>query len=145
MAQLNIPTPPIGAPFPLGGVYLDNVRFTTNPKTYKPVQWKKRYSIQDAIGGKVTIQDFGTFAKDCEVVLASEDKQFLDEPTTITIHEKFRIRGATFELRDWMLNNFTIFMMEFEPINFRPNIYLYNAKFKVVAINTLWGVTYVGT
>lgn len=139
------PTSAAPPPFPLGGIYLDEVRFTTDPKTYKPLMWKKRYSIQEAIGGKVTIQDFGMYAKDCETMLASDDKQFLDEPTTIAFHTKFRTRGATFNLRDWMLNNFTIFMMEFEPVNYRPNIYLYSAKFKVVAINALWGVTYTGT
>lgn len=139
------PYPAAPYPFPLGGIYLDHERFTTDPKTYKPLQWMKRYNISAAIGGKVTIQDFGVVAKDCEIELASDEKQFLDELTVISYHTKWRTRGATYNFRDWMRNEFTVFLTDFIPVNFKPNIYLYTMKCRVVGITALWGVTYTGT
>jgi len=137
--------PPVLAPFPVGGIYLDNVRFTTDPETYEPLTWQKRFSINEAIGGRVTIQDFGVYAKDNTIKIASGNAQFLDQATVIAFHAKWRTRGATFQLQDWMSNIFTVFLMTFPPINFRPNIYRYTMDCKVVAITQLWGVTYTGT
>jgi hypothetical protein len=137
--------PTLLAPFPVGGIFLDSVRFTTDPETYEPLTWAKRYSIHQAIGGKVTIQDFGTFMKDNEIKIVSGNAQFFDQATVISLHSRWRTRGATFILTDWMENNFTVFIMEFPPVNFRPNFYRYSMRCKVVAINQLWGVTYTGT
>jgi len=137
--------PPIPNTYPVGGIFLDSVRFTTDPETYEPLTWKKRFSIQEAIGGKVTIQDFGVFAKDNEVRIVSGNNQFMDQATVIAFHTKWRTRGATFLLQDWMSNIFTVFLMTFPPVNFRPNFYRYAMDCKVVAITQLWGVEYTGT
>lgn len=141
----TVPAPAAPPPFPVGGIYLDNVRFTTDPETYEPLTWEKRYSIHQGIGGRVTIQDFGVYAKDCKIIMASGNARFLDELSVIAFHTKWRTRGATFELRDWMANNFTVFLMTFPPINFKPNMYRYKLEAQVVAINTLWNTTYTGT
>lgn len=140
-----VPAPPAPPPFPVGGLYLDSVRFTTDPETYEPLTWEKRYSLHPAIGLKLTIQDFGVAMKDCKIVMASGNNRFLDEQTVIAFHTKWRTRGVTFELRDWMANNFTVFLLTFPPVNFRPNIYRFKLEAQVVAINTLWNTTYTGT
>lgn len=132
---------------PLGGVYIDSgvneVRFSTDPEPYEPLNWEKRYQVFMAIGGRVTIQDFGTFMKDNMLKLGSGQAQFLDQATVIALHTRFRTRGAVYGFRDWLNNRFTVFIKSFVPIPFKPDLYRYNMELQVTAIDQLWGVTFV--
>jgi hypothetical protein len=131
-------------PNPTGGVFLDNVRFPTNPDVYEPLNWKKRETVFPSIGGKVTIQDFGVYMKDDTIRLASGQGQFLDEATVIALHTRWRTRGATYTLTDWLRNNFTVFIREFVPVNYRPDLYRYTMALQVTQIVQLWGTVFTG-
>lgn len=130
--------------FPLGGVYLDEVRFSTDPATYEPLNWPKRQQVFPAIGGRVTIQDFGVVMKDNTVKLASGQAQFLDQATVILLHTRFRTKGATYAFRDWLNNQFTVFITAFVPIIFKRDLYQYSMDLQVTAISQLWGTTFTG-
>jgi len=134
--------------FPLGGVYIDSsvneVRFSTDPATYETLNWQKRYSINMAIGGLVTIQDFGTFMKDNTLKLGSGAAQFLDEATVIALHTRFRTRGAVYNFRDYLNNQFVVFIKEFVPTIFKRGLYHYTMELQVTSITQLWGVVFTG-
>jgi len=98
---------------PFGGIRIGNVRLTTDPKPYEPLNWPKRQSVHVAIGGKVTIQDFGTFMRDNTLKLASGDTRVLDEETMTSLHAKYRLRGAIFTMTDWLGNEFKVFIKVF--------------------------------
>ena len=131
-------------PSPTGAVFLGNVRFSTNPATYEPLNWKKRYSVTPTIGGGVTIQDFGLFMKDDLFKLASGQGQFLDQATFLALHALFRQAGVVFTLTDWLQNNFTVFIKDFVPVPFKTDLYTYSMDLQVTSINLLWGSVYTG-
>ncbi len=133
-------------PIPVtGAVVLDGVTFTTNPEVYEPWNWRKRHSVHPTIGGEVVIQDFGTFMRDNTVRLASGNNQFLSEAAVTSFHAKWRTRGSTFSFSDWLGNLFTVFIKEFVPINYRPDLYRYTMELQVTVITNLWGTSYTGT
>jgi len=131
-------------PNPSGAVYIDSIRFSTNPAVYEPLNWKKRYQVFPAIGGKVTIQDFGVFMKDTTLRLGSGRENFLDTATVTALHSRWRTKGATYTLTDWLGDTFTVFIKDFIPIIFKPDLYTYSMELQVTAILQLWGATYTG-
>lgn len=131
-------------PQPSGSVYLDGIQFSTNPEMYDILNWRKRYTIFPAIGGKVIIQDFGTFMKDNTIKLASGNAQFLDQATFLAFHSRWRTRGATFSFSDWLNNAFTVFIKDFLPVVFKTDLYRYTMELQVTQITMLWGVPYTG-
>lgn len=131
-------------PAPTGGVFIGGIRFSTNPESYEPLNWKKRHSIHSTIGGGVTIQDFGVFMKDNTFKLASGRGQFLDQATFLALHALWRTKGVTFSLTDWLLNDFTVFIKEFVPVPFKTDLYTYTMELQITAINKLWGSVYTG-
>src|SRR3972149_3937496 len=135
---------------PFGTVFLDGVQFSTNPIPYEPMNWKKRYSILPAIGGKVTTQDLVTFQPDNTVRLESGPNQFLDKATEQALHTRFRTRGASYVLTDWLGNNFTVFIKSFVPVPFLSGadaagvaveLYTYRMELQVITIATLQNIT----
>lgn len=129
----------------LGIVTLDGIQFTTDPQVYEPTNWDKRHSIHKGLGGAVTIQDFGTFQKDNTVRLASGSSGYLEESVVISLHTRFRTKGATFILTDWRDNEFTVFIRSFKPVpTFFASLYTYTMELQVTVITKLFGVTFTG-
>ena len=138
---------------PFGNVTLDTVQFSTDPEPYEPLKWPKRRSEHMAIGGKVTFQDFGVFAKDNVLHLGSGNSRFLAEDVVIALHTRYRTAGASFSLTDLISNAFTVLIWAFEPVPYkvgadqahnRVSIYTYTMELRVTAISSLFGVPYTG-
>ena len=129
----------------IGNVSLDGVTFSTDPKTYEPLNWRKRANVRRGLGGAVTIQDFGTFAKDNTLNLESGG-QFVDQDFITSMHAKFRARGATYTLLDWLGNEFVVFITEFIPIpTFNGDLWNYRMTLQVLSIPSLFSTTYTGS
>ena len=140
-------------PLTVGSVVLDGIAFNTDPEPYEPLNWEKRHSVTMAIGGKVTIQDFGTFMKDNTLRLGSGENRFLDELIMAALHSRYRTHSVTYVLTDWLGNNFTVFIKNFIVIPFRRgrdvsgapiSLWHYTMELQVVTINQLLGVAYTG-
>ena len=129
---------------PTGSVFLDGIQFSTNPAVYRPFEWKKRFSVHMAIGGLVTIQDFAAVQRDLMVRLQSGEGQFLDQATVIELHARFRTKGITYTLTDWLDNEFDVFIEEFVPDIFKIDLYNYAMLLHVLTIVKLWGTAYTG-
>lgn len=138
----------------VGGVFLDGVQFTTDPVTYEPMNWDKRMSVTQAIGGKVTVQDFGMFMKDNTVRLASAQTNVLNESTVIELHNRHRTRGLVYTFTDWLGNSFGVFIKSFVPIPVKKGrdtagvvsvVYSYTMELQVLSITQLLGVAYTGS
>lgn len=138
----------------VGQVFLDGVQFTTDPVTFETLNWEKRYSVTQAIGGKTTIQDFGTFMKDNTVRLASGETNVLNAATVAALHTRFRTRGLVYAYTDWLTNSFGVFIEKFVPIVAKRGIdnagnldtlYHYSMDLHVLTITTLLGVAYTGS
>jgi hypothetical protein len=139
-----------------GGITLDGVQFNTDPATYEPVNWEKRYSKFAAIGGAMTIQDFGVFKKDNTLRLQSGDQNPLEESVVVALHTRFRTRGVTYALTDWLGNSFTVFIEKFVPVPLIQGLdgsvvgggtlrlYSYSMDLHVLNIVNLYGVAFVG-
>jgi len=139
---------------PFGSVVLDGVQFSTDPSVYEPLNWPKRYSVHQTIGGRVVIQDFGTFQKDNTLRLGSGDRNILDDPVVQAIHTRYRSRGSAYTLVDWLSNQFTVFIKNFDPIPLKQGVgstgateslYRYVLDLHVLAIVKLFGLTFTGS
>lgn len=142
----------------VGGIILDDtpnaVTFNTDPNPYEHQQWEKRHSVHKTIGGGQVIQDFGVFATDNIVKLESGQGQFIDEVVRAALNTRWMTRGATYRFRDYLGNDFTVFIKTFMPTIFKmgagvnlaaTQIYHYRMELQVVSIQKLYGVTYTGT
>jgi len=129
-----------------GTVYLGGTQFTTDPQVYQPLQWKKRATVHKGIQGAVTVQDFGTFAKDNRLTLASGPSGFLEKSVVEDLHAKYRTKGATYSLTDWFGNSFTVFIVDFDPEPARARtLFRYTMTLQVLGITTLLGTAYTGS
>jgi len=130
----------------IGTVYLGGTQVTTDPQVYQPLQWKKRATVHKGIQGAVTVQDFGTFAKDNMLHLGSGEAGFLEKSVVEALHTKYRTKGATYTLTDWAGNSFTVFIVEFESEpTFIGSLFKYSMTCVVLGITTLLGTTYTGS
>ena len=139
---------------PFGAVRLDGVQFSTDPAVYEPLNWAKRFSIHPTLGGKVVIQDFGTFQKDNSLKLGSGPYNPLDDPVVQAIHTRYRTRGTSYSLTDWLNNQFTVFIKNFDPVPLKQgsdetglntvSLYTYVLDLHVVAIVKLFGNAFSG-
>jgi hypothetical protein len=140
-----------------GGVILDGVQFNTDPETYEPLNWPKRYSTHMAIGGAFTIQDFGLFAKDNTVRLVSGQTRPMEESVVAAIRSRYATKAGTFSFTDWVGNDFIVFIERFTPIPLKKgrdnnpiaggtlSLYTYSLDLHVLVINQLLGAAYAGT
>lgn len=140
-----------------GGITLDGVQFNTDPVTYEPVNWEKRYAKLMAIGGALTIQDFGVFKRDNTLRLASGERNPLEESVVTQLHTRWRTKGATYALSDWLGNAFTVFIEKFVPVPLKKgrdasvagggtiSLYSYSMDLHVLQITTLLGAPYTGS
>ena len=128
-----------------GQIYLDDERFTTDPAVYER-QWPKRASEHPGIGGSLTIQDFGRFAKDMLLTLQSGEQQYMEQDLVETLDGMAGTPGATYTLTDWSGNEFTVFILAFDPKpTFLGTLFTYTMRLRVLAITTLWGTSYSGS
>jgi len=129
-----------------GTVYLGGTQFTTDPQTYEPLKWPKRATVHKGIQGAVTVQDFGTFAKDNMIHLGSGESGFLEQSVVEALHTKYRTKGATYTLTDWAGNSFTVFIMGFEAEpTFIGTLFKYTMTLQVLGITNLLGTAYTGS
>lgn len=139
---------------PHGGITIGGTQLSTDPKTYRPLVWEKRYSIHPTIGGGVVVQDFGVHAKDDVIELASGDQNPLSDDVVKALLAKWQVAGATYAFVDWLGNEFTVLILEFRPeplksgfdtpANAPIHLFTYTAMLKVTAISKVLGVTYTG-
>jgi hypothetical protein len=127
-----------------GQIYLGGKRFTTDPATYER-QWPKRVSEHPGIGGSLTIQDFGRFAKDKLLTLQSGQGQYIEKTLVQDLDAMAGTKGATYTLTDWAGNQFTVFILAFDPQpTFLGTLFTYAMRLRVLAITSLWGQAYTG-
>jgi len=121
------------------------VYFTADPRSYRPWQWKKRASFHPGIQGSMTIQDFGVVSKDLVIEIESPEDAFLEASVVKQLHEMYRTKGAVYRLTDWVGNDFTVWLEDFQPeANENLPGYRYSMRLKVQSITTLFGAPYTG-
>lgn len=144
---------------PLGGVFLNGLQFDTDPSRYEPLRgWPKRQSVHRTIGGGVKIQDFGLYAKDLSITLASSggkgEHQFMSEPLVRQIFGLYAARGVSYQLVDWLDNEFQVAILNFgatprlhglDRTGAVLQTYDYDMALKVISITALMGVPYGGS
>lgn len=132
----NLPT--------IGKITIGGTTLTTDPETYEGI-WEKRHSVSKNIGGQVTIQDFGHYAKDMVFEINSGAKQYLTLATTQALWAAYRTRGATYTLTDWLGHEMIVFIRSFKPkVSFVADLHTYTMQLQVVSISQWFGVTYTG-
>lgn len=128
-----------------GTVYLGGKRFTTDPAVYER-QWPKRISEHPGIGGSLTIQDFGRYAKDKVLTLQSDKNQLIEQSLVQDLDSMAGTKGASYVLTDWSGNQFTVFILTFDPKpTFLGTLFGYTMRLRVLSISQLWGQTYTGS
>lgn len=129
-----------------GQIVLGNVQLTTDPSVYEPARWPKRASEHPVLGGGVVIQEFGRYAKDLTVHLASGETQFLSESVVNSLDTMHATKGATYTLTDWLGNEFTVWLSKWDPVPTNlPDLWRYDLVLRVRAITKLRGATYSGS
>jgi hypothetical protein len=128
----------------IGSVFLDGVQFTTDPKVYEPT-FPKRVSVHAGLGGAVTVQDFGRYAKDGTLRLQSSG-QWLDQATVDAIDARADVKGATYPFKDWVGTEATVFITSFRAIpTYLPDLYEYELELRVLGLTKRRGTAYGGT
>jgi hypothetical protein len=119
------------------------IQFTADPTNYSPWAWQKRQSVHQHVGGGITIQDFGTTMKDQVIEIRGELEQFMENAVVAQIHALFRAKGAVYRLTDWLGNDLTVFLEEFQPV---PHPQLpgctYTLRCRIMGIAQLFGSAY---
>jgi hypothetical protein len=121
--------------------------FLTDPAPYDPYKWPKRASVHQGLGGSVTIQDFGVFAKDLDLTLRGDfEHSAMDLDMVTTIDGYYRSRGTLYHFTDWLGNDFTVFLSEFAhtPHSQVP-LHSYSLVLRVTTIAKLFNVVYAGS
>lgn len=137
---------------PRGHVYLDTLQFTADPEDYAR-QWARRATVLPGIGGAVTIQDFGRFAKDLVLLLRSGPRQLMDHTLVTALDARAGTRGAVYAYRDWAGLEATVFIVEFRPTaTFLPDLevplgclYTWELTLQVTTLSKLYGAAYAGS
>ena len=127
---------------PIGSIYLDAVRFTTEPKTYTR-QWAKRLTLVPTIGSN-TVLDFGRKAKDIKLELVSGG-QYMARDVFDLIDAKAGVLGAGYPLVDWNGTEATVVIAAFDGDEALPDLFEYSLTLWVRTLAKLRGVTYGGT
>ena len=128
-----------------GNITIDTTQLTTDPEVYEAYRWPKRASVLKGLEGSVTIQDFGVYAADLELHLSSGANQYMEQEAVEAIDALYRVQGATYTLTDWLGNEFTVFILSFQPKpTFIGTLWTYEMTLQVTAITTLLGTSYSG-
>jgi hypothetical protein len=128
----------------IGTLTLGGTVFTTDPAVYESQNWPKRVSVFRGLMGSVTVQDWGTFKKDNTMRIESGD-QYISTSVKSALDTKFRAKGVTYALTDWLGNAFTVFIRDFRPVAARiPDAWRYSMDLVVLDITIMDGVAYTG-
>ena len=127
-----------------GLITLGGTQFPCDPGVYEPMRWAKRLSLHQGIGNSVTIQDFGITVKDLVIRLESGPNQFLDTIAVKALHGLFRTLGGEWTLTDWLGNQMTVFIADFEPKFFTVDLWTYTMTLLVRSATKLLDTTYSG-
>lgn len=97
------------------------------------------------LNGSVTVQDFGLFAKDNRIRIESGD-QYLSTAVVDALQARYQTPGATYTLTDWLGNEFTVFILDFRPVEAQlGGAWRYSMDLVVLGIAQLNGVPYTGS
>ncbi len=132
---------------PFGRVSLgptgSQIQFTADPSSYSPWVWKKRQSVHMGIDGSVTVQDFGMTMKDQVIEIKGELQQFMENSVVAQVFGLFKAKGAVYKLTDWLDNEFTVYIEDFDPV---PNRHVpgstYTLKCRILGCAKLFGSAY---
>ncbi len=97
-----------------GIITLAGITFETDASSYVGPQLKKRQSIHPVIGGGTTIQDFGVSFSDVPVRLRSGQSK-LTKATINQLAALHHARGRTYQVSDWLGNDYDVYVSEFKP------------------------------
>jgi hypothetical protein len=122
------------------------IQLTADPSNYSPWVWRKRQSIHPGVGGSLTVQDFGITLKDQTVEIKGELEQFMENSVVASVFALFKVKGAVYKLTDWLDNEFTVYIEEFQPV---PNRNVpgstYTIKCRILGCAKLFGSAYTGS
>jgi hypothetical protein len=141
--SLSLVMNPSESVFPRGRLYLDNIEFTSDPDTYE-ANWEKRATRHEIIDG-IVIQDFGKKAID-KIITLSSGAGLLENYVAYQFDLRSQQVGSTFNFRDWLNNEFTVYIMNFKAVpNFVGPLYKYEMTLQVLTIIKWYGISYVGS
>lgn len=131
----------------IGKVFLGGNQFTTDPRIAR--EWSPRRSRLLGIGGSVTQQDFGRFAKDMRLTLTSEGNYMNAALKNAIDLMLVTAPGASYSYSDYTGLEATVVIVAFDP---RPTfirdgdtvLYDYSLVLDVVALAKLDGADYGG-
>jgi len=84
--------------------------------------------------------------KDNVVRLQSGDRQYMEQGLVEALHARYRTKGATYTLTDWIGNQFTVFILSFIPKpTFLGTLWTYSMELRVLGITKLFGADYTGS
>lgn len=95
------------------GEFLPEARFTNDPKITRP--WPQRRSKFPGVGGSVTHQDFGRFAKDKTLVLASGEANWINYAFKAYLDGLVAVRGASYDYKDYTGLEAVVVIVDFDP------------------------------
>ena len=133
---------------PIGKVYLNSNQFTTDPTITR--HWPPRRSRLLGVGGTVTQQDFGRFAKDLRLTLSSHDLNLMNLDLKAAIEALMYVRKRTYAYADYEGIDADVVIVDFapKPTYYRDGqgvLYEYNLVLDVVALRKLDFATYSGS
>lgn len=97
----------------MGKIYLDSVQFTTDPRITR--QWPPRRSRLPGIMGSTTQQDFGRWAKDLRLQLASQGN-FVNQSFKSAIEDRMLIRRQAYSYTDYQGIDADVVIVTFDPV-----------------------------
>jgi hypothetical protein len=129
-----------------GGDFPAVARFTTDPKISRA--WPPRRSRLLGIGGSTTQQDFGRFAADLRLTLASE-QNWITAEFRAYLDGLLGARNATYDYADYQGVVATVVIADFEPKptfvrDGRTVLYEYSLVLDVVTLSVLDFAAYTG-
>lgn len=119
----------------VGRTFINSQQFTTDPSIAR--DWPPRRSRLAGIGGSVTQQDFGRFAKDMRLTLSSAapsgSRNLINHAFKITLDGLLNTRLQTYAYRDYTGLEGTVVVVDFTPV----------ATFIRDGVGVLWEYTLV--
>lgn len=130
-----------------GKVFLNGTQFTTDPHVQR--SWPTRRSRLLGVGGSVTQQDFGRFAKDMRLTLTS-DGNFVNQSFKNFIEGLQLVRRAAYSYTDYQGLDADVVIVDFvaTPTFYRDGrgvLYEYSLVLDVVALRKIDFLAYTGS
>lgn len=130
----------------LGKVFLDGLQFTTDPQITRT--WPPRRSKLMGIGGSVTQQDFGRFAKDMRLTLNSQNN-YVNQAFVAAIEQRMLVRLSAYPYTDYQGIDADVVIVDFQPTpTFIKDglgvLFTYTLILDVITLRKLNFATYTG-